>query len=227
MLSQSQPREILRAAIVARNDCQLRIDAATSALARADDLVRKIEAHLTEYADVDEAIASHSINEVKAWANSGGQQPKLDVPPNLMARRKERDAVQERVIAAKAARATLSEEVEVAKSARAEADISVGEAAKAVMFDEATTIAARLQAVKREEWSLADQLRGLAALWLPSTNGHSVKPVQLPQQISDALAKQEPKYPHSVRPELGHTETWRAFYSALVANPEATIDGAL
>lgn len=94
-----------------------------------------------------------------------------------------------------------------------------------LMLEGAGRIAEQLHEAKRRVWGLAAQLRGLSGVWLP-TAGQSMRPLRLPPRIEAGLAQEEPQYAPTSRPEMKQAERWRAFYAALMANPDARFDGA-
>jgi hypothetical protein len=114
---------------------------------------------LSKFAQEDEAIVSHRADRVKAWASSGGKKPGLEIPENLIARRKARDEASESVRAAQAACKALSDEFAAAKSALARAERGVIKGALSVLVVEAGRIGPRPDAAKREVWLLTYQLR--------------------------------------------------------------------
>ena len=226
MLNKTRPRDLLRAAIAERAERQRCVEAATDTLARANDLLREAEAKLAEFAGVEEAIISHRADKVKAWAGSGGKKPGMDVPEDLIARRKARDEASENVSAAHAAYKALSGDLTAAKSALARAERGANEAALSVVVEEAGRIAPRLDAAKREVWQLTYQLRGLSELWLPIGADQTPRPVHLSPQVLAALLAEEPQYPPLMRPEAKQGAAWRSFHTALLADPEAKFEVA-
>lgn len=223
MFSQPKSRQILRSAIAERDLRQKRFATAQVALARAELMLCEAEAHLREFADVDEAISLNNAEGIKTRVRSGGKPPKMSVPENLLARRKGRDAVRAQVAAAKSVATKLLDEANAARSVLAEANFAVSEAAQAIIFEEASAVATRLRSVNRERWLLANQLRGLAELWLPTTTNQTMRPARLPQSVLESLAEQEPQYGRDARPEVKHTAAWRALYTALLTDAEATL----
>jgi hypothetical protein len=120
----------------------------------------------------------------------------------------------------------MSEDVDAAKAALADAERSASEAALLIVLQEAERVAARLDAAHREVWHLASQLHGLGQLFLPTGANRTPKPVQLSSKVQAALFAKEPQYAPSMRPELKQAAAWRAFHAALLADPEATFEGA-
>jgi hypothetical protein len=106
----------------------------------------------------------------------------MDVPDNLIGRRKSRIEASESVSAAKAACKALSDELSATKSDPARAERSANEAALSVVIEEAGRISPRLDAAKREAWQLAYQLRGLSELWLPTGLDQAPRPIRLAQR---------------------------------------------
>ena len=112
------------------------------AVDRANTLLREAETRLTtEFADVDQAIATHHAQQVKAWAGTGGEKPSGDLPKSLIARRQARDKTVEEIGAAKVACKALSNDLDAAKAALAEAECAASEATVPVMLEEADQIA--------------------------------------------------------------------------------------
>jgi hypothetical protein len=158
-------------------------------------------------------------------AVSGGEKPTMEVPESLIARRQACAEASESAAAAASAREVLSKELAAAKAALADAERSVREAALTVLLAEAERIAARLDLAKRESWRLASVLNGLDQLRLPSGADQAPRPVRSPQ-VQAALDAQEPQYPPLENPETKYAAAWRAYHTALLADPEATLEGA-
>jgi hypothetical protein len=171
VLTQSKPRDVLRAAIAEKEKRRRRVQRAASALARGQALLKDAEASLTQLSDVEEAIAAHHAEKVKAWAGSGGKKPSIDIPERLIARRKERDSASEEITAARAACKALSDDVNGAEVRLNQAERNVSEAAVSVISEEADQVATYLEAAKREGWRLASQLRGLGGSLGADRNG--------------------------------------------------------
>jgi len=220
MLNKTQPRDLLRAAIAERDERQHRVEVAAATLARANDLLREGEAHL---AGAEEAIASHRAETLTGRASSGGETPSVDVPENF---RRARDDASENVTAAKSTFRTLSDDLDAARAALTDKECGARDAASSVLFEEAGRIAVRLDAAKREVWQLAYQLRGLTQLFLPSGTDQTPRPVRLSPQVLAALELGEPQHPPLMRPEAKQAGAWRAFHTALLADPEAKFGGA-
>jgi hypothetical protein len=174
-------------------------------------------------AGAEEAIASHRAETLTGRARSGVEKPSVDVPENL---RRARDDASENVTAAKSTCRTLSDELNAAKAALADKECGASDAASSVLYEEAGRIAARLDAAKREVWQLAYQLRGLTQLFLPTGTDPTPRPVRLSPPVLAALELGEPQHPPLMRPEVRQAAAWRAFHSALLADPEATFGGA-
>jgi hypothetical protein len=219
MLDQTT-RTRLRAAIGEREKRRESVEKATAALARANDLLRDTEARLANLSDVEGAIAAHNAQRVKAWAASGGEKPGIDLPKNLVARRKACDETREEVTAAKAACKALADELDAAKIALAEAEHAASEATVPVMLEEGEKLSTYLVAARREVWRLEAQLRALGETWVSRREGP--RAVRLSRTILDALSMQEPQYPALQRPEIKQAAAWRTFHTALLTDPEET-----
>lgn len=178
MLNKTQPRDLLRAAIAARDERRRRVDAASATLACADDL-RSEALCQADLLEVEEAIVSHRADAVRAWAaRSDGAKPSMAVPESLIARRRACAEASESAAAAASARKALSDELVAAKAALAEAERSAKMAALPIVLEEAGRVAARLDAAKQEVWQFAARLRGLAELWLPTGADQTPRPVR-------------------------------------------------
>ena len=157
----------------------------------------------TEFADVDQAIATHHAQQVKAWAGTGGERPSGDLPKSLIARRQTRDKTVEEIGAAKVACKALSEELDTAKAALAEAERNVSETALPIMLEEAEGIATYLIAARREVWRLEAQLRALGETWVSGKEGP--RPVRFSRKVHDALsAADSDEAGHAFQSEAGH-----------------------
>jgi hypothetical protein len=221
MLQKNTSRDQLRATIAEREKRRQCVEEAAAALDRGSALLRDAEARLqTEFADVDAAIATHHAERVKAWASFGGEKPSIEVPKTLLARRKARDETIEQINAARIASETLSRELDAAKNAFIQSERTASEATVPIMLEEAEQVATYLIAARREVWRLEAQLRALGETWVSGKEGP--RPVRLSRKVLDALSAQEPQYPGFQRPEIKQAASWRAFYTALLTDPDAT-----
>jgi hypothetical protein len=196
------------------------VQKAVAALDRGNALLRDAEASLSQLSDIDDAIAVHHAEKVKAWAGTGGEKPSGEVPKNLLARRRARDETQEEIDAARIACKALSDELDVAKAAFADSERAASEATVPVMLEEAERAATYLVAARREVWRLEAQLRALGETWVSGREGP--RAVRLSRTILDALDAVEPQYPASMRPETKQSAAWRAFHAALLNDAEKT-----
>jgi len=226
MLAQTKPRDRLRVAIGARDECQRKLDVAEVAAGRAQQLVRQAENHLATFADVDGTIAAFNADAVTAWASGTDKEPTIGVPAQLAVRRNARANATDRLATARATHSALADKVDEARVVLADANLNVSEAARAVLVEEATVLAGKLYKLKREEWALSARLRGLGEVWLPSAN-QSLKPMQLPSPVLEAITARESQHPPSARPEIKHAAMWRSFFTALLSNHDARPDAAL
>ena len=225
MLDKMTPRDQLRAAIAEREKRRQNVEKATTAADRGNALLRDAEARLVQLSQVEGDIAAHTAEAVKKWAGgSTGEKPSLEVPKNLVARRKARDETREKVEAAKVACKALSGELDAAKAALSQSECAASEATVPVMQEEAERVATYLVAARREVWRLEAQLRALGETWIAGREGP--RPVRLSRKVLDAIDPVQPQYPPLMRPEIKQSAAWRAFHTDLLTDPDATWEEA-
>jgi hypothetical protein len=88
------------------------------------------------------------------------------------------------------------------------------------MLEQAERDATFLVAARREVWRLEAKLNALGGTWISRREGP--RAVRLSRTVLDALSEVEPQYPPSMRPEIKQSAAWRAFYTALLTDPEKT-----
>jgi hypothetical protein len=146
----------------------------------------------------------------------------MALPDRLVARRKACAEAAESAAAAASARKALIDELEGAKASLATAERSVNQAALPILLAEAERVAARLEASKQQTWALANVLRGFTEVWVPTGADGAPRPVPRSPAVLAALNLQEPQCVPSMRPEAKQAAVWRAFYTALLTDPEKT-----
>jgi hypothetical protein len=135
------------------------------------------EARLADFTGLDDAIAAHRVQEIRAFAEDDRRrpEPRLDVPPALIARKVERDEAVDRVQAARAAVTALVEEHETVKRALAEIEARIRAAAVEVLKIEAEAITSELRQARRLAARLTKKLASLGSFgsWRTGVNNHS------------------------------------------------------
>ena len=90
------------------------------------------------------------------------------------------------------------------------------------MLAEAERLARLLEASKQETWALVNVLRGFTEVWVLTGPDGRPRPVPVSRPVVAALDLREPQCVPSMRPEAKQAAVWRAFYTALLTDPEKT-----
>jgi hypothetical protein len=90
------------------------------------------------------------------------------------------------------------------------------------LLAEVDRVAALLEASKQQTWALVNVLRGFTEVWVPTGADGKPRPVPVSRLVVAALDLQEPQCVPSMRPEAKQAAVWRAFYAALLTDPEKT-----
>jgi hypothetical protein len=219
-------RKLLRLTVQKRNEAQHAVAQAETALQRANDLLRAKEADLAKYECIDALLAQHRLAVEKAHAASGGSEPRMVVPPDIIQRVVERDACQSEVDSVKSAVAGLQNDLDNAKAALSSAETKTSQAAAAVIAELAWLEAELLFECKREVWQHAASLRAAARLWVPDASG-KMGPIRLPVEVRNSLEAREPRVAGPLAtnaPEVAAANKWRGFHAALMRDAEARFE---
>jgi hypothetical protein len=146
----------------------------------------------------------------------------MALPDRLVARRKACADAAESAAAAASARKALIADLEAAKRTLADAERAVRQAALPLVLAEAERVAALLDCSKKRTWALANVIRGLTEVWVPTGASGALRPVPMSPAVLAALDLQEPQCVPSMRPEEKQAAVWRAFYTALLTDSEKT-----
>jgi hypothetical protein len=160
----SPARERLRSAIAERTAAEAALAAASQSAIRAQNIMEAAQRRVEALGDVDGEIAAHHAAAYRAYAETGGERPELEVPAHLADRQRRLTTEREQLAAARAAHAALAAENDAAREALALAKDNVLFAAKAVLEAEADRLAAKLEAVVSKAHALRDDLLALAGL---------------------------------------------------------------
>jgi hypothetical protein len=216
-LAATDLREHLRQALAVLAG-QLAVQAkAAKAAVRGDQLVAEAEARLASFASLDEKIAAHHADAIRAQTTA----PSLQLPPALAAQRAQRQQATEDIAAAKAALALLEGELQQATHAANAAEAAAAAEADAILRQAADALADELALVRAKAWALEDQLHALAALWLPGPSGNPARRVS-PRAVAILQAEARPGEPVGGSPaRFAAALAWRQYHAALLADPAA------
>jgi hypothetical protein len=227
------PRTALRAAIVKRDAAaQAEVDA-TKAVVRAKQLLDDAEQNVALLAGVDDRIAKHRADEIKAWATNGGEKPTGELPWHLESVKSFKAESETKLTEARKTYELLGKELVAASGRVRDANAAVSIAAGAVLGAEAEPIIDQLREARRWVWSLEDKLRSLGAVLnklrraeAGRSNGlaHLTLPV-----ISFAAALDEKAPPmlasNVSTPYAIALAKWEAYLQALTTqDPNSTLD---
>ncbi len=197
----SDAREILQAAIAARNAENLIYEATATALGRARDLLDTTKRDLAGYDDLDVEINEHRISAVREALAAGDGLPVLDALPKRLAdRRDARDAVAERLGAIELALGALEKEAEAQRKKVSDASLAVEQAAEVVLIAEADEIAAKFDEALTTARKLWLDLQSISRIQTSRTAGDGAvpalygviprqRPVRIPESAQAALAQ--------------------------------------
>jgi len=218
-------RLALREAIITRDEATELLSLAQQAERRSLASLQTAETKLGTFKSVDNEILAYRSGRIKDAAKGGGPEADLKLPTALVERRAARDEAQERVTANRSAHDSLVTEVAQAQRALERAERSVGDAATAIMLEEARLISAAFVAAWSNVWHLYDTLSALPGPYqqLP---GDAVRIMRMLPGI-DHRQWTAAGNPARTRAK----ERWQAWLAALLkdadaAAPELTDDGA-
>jgi hypothetical protein len=226
------PRTALRAAIAKRDAAAEAEISATKATVRAKQLLEDTEKNAALLAGVDDRIAKHRADEIKAWATNGGEKPTGELPWHLESVKSFKAEAETKLTEARSTHELLGKELVAAVERLRDANAAVSIAAGAVLGAEAEPIIGQLREARRLVWSLEDKLRslgavlntarraeagrsnGLAHLTLPAITFATV----LDETAPPMLAGNVPK-PYQIA-----QARWAKYLQALTQDPNSTLD---
>lgn len=216
-------RDMLRAAIVERDAAAGRERECAGALDRADRMASGAKIRLHQLGDVDAAILAHATAQYRAFAETGGDAPTVDVPAHLQAKRTQRDAAKTELDAAKAAQAQLAGEHAAAQTERQRCERAIAQAADAVIAELALPAlglyVARIREA-RQSWSDAQAIVRMITPAPPSWSPDMVVAVPgLPDSVRQMLARGFGTQPDPSEPP-GRAAAWADFRRRLRENAD-------
>jgi hypothetical protein len=214
-------RGILRNAIAARRQAEQACAHAEARLKQASDLVTATQRQLDRYGDIETVAAKLRAHAEKAWAVSGGAQPRAALPPDIIEKLREKEALQADLAAAQSAVVNLREEADQLRVTLTKRTQVCAQAAAATISDEAKQIALELIATKRVAFKLEALLRGASRLWVQFSD--NPRPLPLDRCCLDALDLiLPPQTAPSADPTNLAAARFRAYHAALQQNPDTT-----
>jgi len=219
------PRTELRAAIARRDAAaQGEIDA-TKAAVRAKQLLDDAEQNVAMLSGVDDKIAKHRADEIKAWATNGGQRPSGALPSHLASKKAFKADAEAKFTAARSAHGVLSNELVAAPGHLQRQQVAVQRAAGAVLSAEAPSLIEELHQARRTAWALEYKLKSLSAVRFTEVDGRSVL-IQMPAATFAALNETAPPMLaiNAPKPYTIALAGWQRYLQALSDNPDSTLE---
>lgn len=215
-------RQLLRNSIAKRNDCQKAVETAEAALKRAQSLARDKESPASRNTNKSKTrVSDHRALSDCAWASSGGMQPRLTLPPDLIEALRERDQYQADLEAAKSAVQSLAVDLDTAKAALSKVERKVQQSAAAVCVELARLEAELLRECQQEVWQHSASIRAMARLFVPADDG-AMRAVSLPREALDSLDREPPQAPPALDPTTLAAAHWRSFHARLTQDHNAS-----
>jgi hypothetical protein len=182
-------RDILRAAITARNDAAARVLLAAAALDRAHRAASAAQVRFYETGNPDAEILAHAMAQYRAYAEAGGPPPSADVPPALAERQRQRDVARHEMAAADAARAELAGAHAAALNEHAHREKAVATAADTVVAEQAVLALGRYGQAIRQARAAWDDASAIAVMTVSTgpTWAQRARMPSLPPGLVDAI----------------------------------------
>ena len=224
-MTRSAPRDVLRDAIAAQFSAAVALQAADGAAARALSLLTDAEAALAAFHDLDAEAGEYRAGRLREWAVTGGAQPSMDLPTDMVARREAKTGAAEHAAGMRRVHEALASDAVSAADALARAKDMVSEAAVAVMVHDAEKLAAELEAARQTAWRIEDHLRGLVGLWVPNlapvAGGRRYSTVSVSPRTAAVLGAVKPGHILSQQPFEKQTAAWQSYHAALCSDADA------
>jgi hypothetical protein len=207
-------RRLLRLAIAAKAKAQKAHQQAEFAAKRASDLVTTKQTVLAGYEGVDALLKQHREQIERAFAASGGAR-RRSIPPDLMQRVAERDAIADELRKAQSGMELVKQDLDAARVNLATAERKCASAAAAICLELAVAEADLLRECQQEVWAHTNSLRGLGRLWTPDSSG-KLQPIKLPwDEVLSVLDRAEPMTAPNKNPETLAANKWKRFHTRL------------
>jgi hypothetical protein len=215
------PRTELRAAIAKRDAAAQTELNATKAAVRAKQLLDDAEQNVAMLAGVDDRIAKHRADEIKAWATNSGEKPAGELPWHLESIRTFKAEAEIKLTEARSAHELLSKELVAASGRYHDEQENVRRAAGAVISAEAASLVDELWRAKQTAWALSDRLDALGYVRV-----NSRQTVSRPPGAVEAININHPPAPalNLKKPLAVQQERWEKYLQALTENPDSTLD---
>jgi hypothetical protein len=220
-------RAALRAAVLKRDDAVVNEESAARALAKAQLLLDEANRRLSNFDDLDAEIASHRRANIKAFAQTGERFDER-LPPGLQARVKARAEAQEQVGAYRVTFQELTAELQAAVKNVKHAQWAAGQAAGAVLIEEAEHVAAQFEAARTVMRRYQDQLTAMTFVRLPSYPGETTQPLlKLPYALQMTLQGLNDPRPmqagNAGSPVAVCERNWNSYLAALLQDADAVL----
>jgi hypothetical protein len=228
MLTTTEARDLLRAAIAERDEAEAAEIAATKAVVRGKQMLDEAEQTLATLASVESEINAHHAVEIKTWAMNGGERPSGTLPEHLASKRAFKVEVETKVAAARSVNELLSKELVAASGRLQGREEGVQRSAAGVLIAEANVIAARLCQARRVVWALETKLQSLCGVRLKTAEGLVL--IDVSNDVTIALRETvTPSLTLNVKqPYTVDRERWQRYLEdltqdPLIANPDSTL----
>ena len=191
----SRDRLLLRNAIGVAQQAQQALTTAENRLHKAESLLKGKEACLAKFAGTDELLAEHRLAVEKAHAASGGVEPRMVVPPDVIERVKERDDMRAEVESIREAVTGLQNDHAIALAVLHKSERRCNLAAAAVLQAHSKELAGDLREAQQRVWDLSASIRGLSRCWTanPIDPDGALGPISLSHEVLPALDRNPPQ----------------------------------
>jgi hypothetical protein len=214
-------RRLLAACIANKATAHDVVTACEQRLKHASDLLRDKQGVLDKYAGTDELLAEHRLAVEKSFASSGARNA---VPPDVIERVRERDALQQDCDSIRSGIAALKGDLDGARQALARSERKCAQGAAAIIAELAKAEAAVLLTERQQVAARAASIEGAARLFIPSDDG-SLHPIRLDRSVNEALDWSEPQMAPQFEPVVVQSKLWRGYFNRLVLDADASLEG--
>jgi hypothetical protein len=218
-------RSALRAAILAWNDATVTEESAARTVGKSQQLTDESDSRLSNDVNLDDEIARHKRDGIKAFA-LGGERPDETLPPALRRRLEVRSRELDLNTGLRASHVELNAEFQAAAKAREGKQAGVYDAASAVIAAEAERIAVRRQVAQAEVWACDEELAAAAANWVRGVD--RPRPVRLtPRTLAIMNAGNVPVMlapPVASKKKQDINARWRSYFERLCVDADARLE---
>jgi hypothetical protein len=206
-LTDDQLRNVLLDCIHAVSDATIKLQIAESNVARAKQRMQDADDDMAEFTDLDEDIASWTVERIKADEST-------DLPVDLLNAQQARGRVIDKVHSAHIAHDRLQQELKEAAEHLADVESQRAKAALAVVTKSTDAIADELEAALATVINLRQRLSSMAGVWLIPGSGA----LPLTSRARNALLR----HLDEATPHKDTQEATRDWYQRLLTDADAT-----